>query len=88
MAQTAVKLTLEMDLVNDVVADIERIMRALVKCHGQPYRMLERRIEHIMEGEIAWGEARLHEIAAGRFILDPWPELKAVIREARELEVI
>jgi hypothetical protein len=86
MAQ--VPLTLEMDLVIDAIADVERIMRSLVKCHGQPYRTLERKIAHMMDGEIGLGEPQLHEIETGRFIFDPWPELKAVIRDARELKVI
>lgn len=88
MARTVCALTAEVDLIHDAIADIERITRALVKCHGQPYRELERRIERLMDCEIAWGEPKMHWIGDATFIIEPWPEVKAIIREARELEVI
>lgn len=52
MASVGLLLTAEMELVHDALADIEQIMRALVKCHGQPYRALERRVEQFMDGEV------------------------------------
>lgn len=88
MATTTVTLTAEIDLIHDAIADIERIMRALVKCHGQPYRELERRIERLMDHEIEWGEPKTHWIGEGTVVFEPWSEVKAIIREARELEVI
>jgi hypothetical protein len=88
MAQILCTLTAELELCYDAVAEIEMIMRALVKCHGAQYRAIERRIEQLMDGETSWGEPKAHSIGEGRFIFEPWPQMKAIIAEARGLGVI
>ena len=88
MAMATCSLRFEMDLIHDAIADIERIMRALVKCHGQPYRSLERRIENLVEGEIDLSAPAFHVIEPGLYAVDVWPEVKAIIAEARKLQVI
>lgn len=88
MAQMTLTLTAELDLIRDAIDDIERIMRALVKCHGQPYRELERRIERLMESGEGWGEPKWHRLGGGIHIIEPWPEMKEIISQARELGVI
>lgn len=88
MASSTLTLTAEMDLVHDAIAEIEVIFRALAKCHGHQYRALERRIERLMDGESGLSEPCTHWIGAGRFIIEPFPEMKAIIRDARALEVI
>lgn len=88
MASCTVTLTAEMDLVHDALSDIELIFRTLAKCHGQQYRTLERRIERLFDAADDLGEPRTHWIGGGRFIIEPFPEMKAIIRDARALEVI
>lgn len=88
MAQLIVTLTAETDLISDAVADLERIFRALSKCHGQQYRALEKRIERLGEDETVLSEPRTHWIGEGHIVFEPWPEVKAIIRDARGLGVI
>lgn len=88
MASCTLTLTAEMDLVHDAIAEIEVIFRALAKCHGQQYRALERRIERLIDDADDLGEPRMHWIGGGRFIIEPFPEMKAIICGARELGVI
>lgn len=88
MASRTIALTAEIDLVHDAIRQIEVVFRALAKCHGQQYRALERRIERLMDDESDLGEPRVHFIGGGCFIIEPFPEMKAIIREARTLGVI
>lgn len=88
MARLLLTLTVETDLVLDAIADIERIFCALAKRHGQRFRDLERRIERLMDLDANWGVPQSHSIGDGRFIFEPHPELKGIIREAREIGVI
>lgn len=81
-------LTCELDLCHDAINEIRMIMHALVKCHGAPYRALERRIERLVDQEVSWGEPKTHMIGGGRMVFEPWPEMKAIIREARDLKVL
>jgi len=88
MAQLITTLTAETELIHDAIDDLQRIMRALIKCHGYDFRALERRIEALMEGEVEWGEPRSHWIGGGRIVFEPFPVMKEIIRDARALGVI
>lgn len=88
MASCVLTLTAEMELVHDAIGDIERVFRALAKFHGHSYRALEQRIERLMDGEAEMGEPRTHWIGGGRLVFEPYPEMKAIICEARALGVL
>lgn len=88
MAQLVVSLTAEMELIHDAIADVERIFRALATCHGQQYRDLEKRIECLLEGETKVSDPVTHYIGGGRIVVEPFPEFKSIVRDAREMGVI
>lgn len=88
MARLGYTLRAELDLVHDAVAEIERIMRALVHHHGPKYRALERRIESLGERPptaATWGDAKTHMLSEGIVLFEPWPILQDIIRDARAL---
>jgi len=74
--------------VQDALADIERIFKALAKRHGPHYRDLERRIEKLCDGPQAWSSAKAHCIGDCRYVMEPPAALKAIVRDARTLGVI
>lgn len=86
MATATLRFTYEFDAVLDAIADMQRVVRALVKCHGQKYRDLERRIDGLL--------ARIPTLKAGwrlvdtHWIMTPPAEVTEILRDARRLGVI
>ncbi len=88
MAQLLTRLICEVDLLSDAFADMERIFRALATCHGQQFRALENRIDRLVDGETKLSEPATHYIGAGRIVFEPFPEIKSIIRDARDMGII
>lgn len=88
MAQLLTTLICEVDLMSDAVADMERIFRALATCHGRQFRALEKRIERLLNGETKLSDPTAHNIGGGRIVFEPFPEIKSIVRDAREMGVI
>ena len=88
MARLVLTLTAETELISDAVADVERISRALAKFHGDAFRKLESRIVRVIDGEEPMSPPIAHWIGQGRVVFEPPAEIKAIIRDARELRVI
>jgi len=88
MAQLVRTLTVEMDLVGDAIDDVERIFRALARKHGPAFRALEREVERLMNGDAELSPPPFHHIGGGCYVAEPYPELAAIVREARALGVI
>jgi len=83
MAKLVHSLIFETDLLHDALADIERVFRALGRCHGTQFRALERKIE-----TLAVSAPKMHYLGEGRHVVEPPSEIKAIISEARALGVI
>ena len=88
MARLVWTLTAETELISDAVADVERIFRALAKFHGDAFRKLESRVDRLIDGEEPMSPPTVHWIGQGRVVFEPSAEIKAIIRDARELGVI
>lgn len=81
-------LKIETDLIHDAFRDLEMVNRALVKCHGLPFRKLQRRIDDLIEGEIEIGKVDVHWLDAATGVMEPPSELRSILQEARSLGVI
>lgn len=88
MASVVMTLTLEPELIEDSVRDLEVIFRNLASRHGDCFRALERRIESLMEDDTDLGVPETHWLGGGLVLMEPFPAVKAIIADARELGVI
>lgn len=75
---------IELDLVNDAIAEIERIHRALASRHGAAFRALDKRIETLHE-TIHFTEAR--KLDGEVIVMIPPVAWTAVIADAKRLGV-
>lgn len=88
MAQLICTLTVETDLMGDVIDSLERVCRALPKRHGAEFRRLDRRISAIMEGGRAISPPTVQYLGGGRLVVIPPKELCDVVNAAHALGVI
>lgn len=87
MAQTLLSISCETDLVLDCIADLQRVLEALVTRHGDRFRDLERRIERLNADDFS-NDRDFPEIEPGRMVMVPPPRWVALVDEARAMGVI
>jgi hypothetical protein len=87
MAALVLSLTLETELVGDVARDLERIFAALTHRHGESFRLLEREIERLVEGQLPICGEAVPLPGGDRLVLTPSADVRAVIAEAQRLGV-
>lgn len=89
MAAILLRLHVEHELYSDVVRDLVGVMAALVYRHGEPFRILERQIEALLDD---LPDADVHDLGLDGDCLfiaaAPPPALLAPVREARRLRVV
>ena len=86
MAQTCMKVTIELQILNDAIDDVRNIVRRLAKLHGSDHRKLDRDIQDVLSDPKSWIE--MHWLGNGRALFAPGESLTEVLREARRLKVI
>jgi hypothetical protein len=88
MARTMLTVSIECDLINDFLADWERVGRELPRRHGAAFRALDRRMSAIQEGEAPVSDTEWHDLGEANFIITAPREMVEVVAEARRLGVI
>ncbi|MBX3482532.1 hypothetical protein [Phenylobacterium sp.] len=88
MARLSITLTLETADAHDAIADLGRVLEALRGRHGDAFRVLERKLHRIIDGEIAVSPPGVHHLGEGIFTYALPAELSECLAEARRLGVI
>lgn len=81
-------LTLETELVTDVVEALKRVHARLPGRHGVAFRRLDSRLSRILDGERAVESPQLRALGDGRFVAMPPRQLLDIVDEAARLGVI
>ncbi len=88
MTQTVMTLTLETELVDDLINALKRTHTRLASRHGAAFRRLDRRLDRILSGERAIEAPQLRALGDGRFVVIPPRQLMDIVDEAARLGVI
>lgn len=92
MATLVLSITLETEAVGDAVRELEAIVSALPRRHGEAFRALDRRIGRFLGddgGGVDWSTCfAWHTLEPGCEMMVPAGELMAVLKEARQLRVL
>jgi hypothetical protein len=81
-------ISLETELLDDLVLDLERVGRALPTRHGPAFRDLDRRLGDLVAGRLRDDDANLQQVEPGRLVLIPPSAWRAIVDDAKALGVI